>query len=497
MPMPPARPAPPRWHLVCRVIDNFGDVGVLWRLARQLHHEHGVQVDFFIDQPECLRLMAPDIRVVGEDDNIPPAAGRSASCLSDAHRRMATACRAAAEGGMRVHRLDEAAPVGTDVDVVVAGFQARLPERARRRLVDRVRADSPVPLLVQLDYLSAEDWIDGTHGLPSLHPDGLREWFFNPGFGPGNGGLLLERELLRERDAILTDPGRQQHWLKAHGIDARPDDWLVSVLCYPDAPLQALIDAWLADDAPPPASSGPDCTADILLPACIPAATGTRDTADAAPAHLRARPRAAGLNDIQRTTGVDMAARACTGRLHLLVPGAGTQTHLGFLPARAEASGGRLAVTTLPFLPQTEFDHLLWCSHLNLVRGEDSWIRALWAGRPWLWQAYRQEEDAHLDKLAAFLTRAQQLLEAGATASDTVADTSDAPGITPTLMRWQAAMRAWNQAPGTDIGSILQWRDDPAALGLALQLAGRVASASADLARRLVVFAATRTTHAP
>jgi len=37
------------------------------------------------------------------------------------------------------------------------------------------------------------------------------------------------------------------------------------------------------------------------------------------------------------------------------------------------------------------------------VRGEDSWIRAIWAGKPFIWQPYWQTEDTHLIKLQAFL----------------------------------------------------------------------------------------------
>src|SRR5690606_16865286 len=58
---------------------------------------------------------------------------------------------------------------------------------------------------------------------------------------------------------------------------------------------------------------------------------------------------------------------------------------------------------TLPFLSQDAFDQLLWCADLNLVRGEDSFVRAQWAGRPLLWHIYPQTENAHLDKLQAWL----------------------------------------------------------------------------------------------
>jgi uncharacterized repeat protein (TIGR03837 family) len=64
---------------------------------------------------------------------------------------------------------------------------------------------------------------------------------------------------------------------------------------------------------------------------------------------------------------------------------------------------GSLAVTYLPLVPQAQFDRLLWSCDVNFVRGEDSLVRALWAGKPFVWQLYPQHDDAHHAKLEAFL----------------------------------------------------------------------------------------------
>ena len=64
-----------------------------------------------------------------------------------------------------------------------------------------------------------------------------------------------------------------------------------------------------------------------------------------------------------------------------------------------------LTAYALPLLPQSSFDRLLWACDVNFVRGEDSFVRAQWAGRPFVWQIYPQTEEAHLVKLEAFLSR--------------------------------------------------------------------------------------------
>lgn len=57
----------------------------------------------------------------------------------------------------------------------------------------------------------------------------------------------------------------------------------------------------------------------------------------------------------------------------------------------------------LPFLPQTEWDSLLFDSPLLFVRGEDSLSRACLSGVPFVWHAYPQSEEYQLVKVNALL----------------------------------------------------------------------------------------------
>ena len=88
--------------------------------------------------------------------------------------------------------------------------------------------------------------------------------------------------------------------------------------------------------------------------------------------------------------------------VHLRVT-AGRATHAVRLAMTGLAQSAKLDVTELPYLSHTDFDQLLATQDLNLVRGEDSLVRAIWAGKAFLWQIYPQDNGAHWPKLKAFL----------------------------------------------------------------------------------------------
>jgi uncharacterized repeat protein (TIGR03837 family) len=209
---------------------------------------------------------------------------------------------------------------------------------------DSGKRKNPGGCWINLEYLSAENWVAGCHGMASPHPRlPLTKYFFFPGFTPETGGLLRERDLLVRQAAFRT----RDALLARLGLTATPDTLLVSLFCYDNAPLAPLLAAWRDDDAP-------------LLCLVLPG-----------------KPLA--------------AVRACLGS---------GGWHDGGLPFW---NLGNARVVPIPFLSQDAYDELLLACDLNFVRGEDSFARAQWAGQPFVWQAYPQDDVAHLQKLAAFL----------------------------------------------------------------------------------------------
>ena len=87
------------------------------------------------------------------------------------------------------------------------------------------------------------------------------------------------------------------------------------------------------------------------------------------------------------------------------------------LPVGEHLTHASLVVHALPFTDQEGYDELLWACDLNFVRGEDSFVRAQWAGRPFVWHIYPQDENAHRPKLEAFMSRYAASLELPAAAA--------------------------------------------------------------------------------
>ena len=167
----------PRWDIFCTVVDNFGDVGIAWRLARQLAGEHAIAARLFVDDMPALARLAPEI-----DAAMSEQCARGVDVL-----RWSGA------------KVDLAAVSG---EVVVEAFGCGLPPAYLAAMAARGRA----PVWINLEYLSAESWIEGCHGLASRHPTlPLTRYFFFPGFTAQSGGLLRERDLFLRRDRFRAD----------------------------------------------------------------------------------------------------------------------------------------------------------------------------------------------------------------------------------------------------------------------------------------------------
>ncbi len=390
MTIPSPLPGGTRWLVLCRVIDNYGDAGVCWRLARQLAREHDARVTLLINRPELIeRLAGPAGKRCGVEVRRWPANGGPiltpgtvldaapwvslASSARDVALDPRLSASAAASGARTSPANDRS------FDVIVSAFGCEPPPAVRAAL-----AGAPVhPLWIDLEYLSAETWIEACHGLASVKPaDGAVQYLFCPGFTSASGGLLRERDALARIDSIEGERAAVLQQLR--GLTAHPGERLVTLFCYAQAP----VTAWLGA------------------------------LASAASATLVVVPEGVAVQAVERFAGAPLAT--------------------GDPPLRR----GSLRLARIPFVTQDDYDRLLRVADLNFVRGEDSWIRAHWAQRPFVWQPYPQDGSTHIVKLNAFLERMRSaILCAEATGATAATAATEATGSIEAI---EAMMRAWS-----------------------------------------------------
>ncbi len=309
-PLTAAKPVPRRplrWDVFCRVVDNLGDVGVCWRLACNLAAGlagRGDSVRLFIDDASALAWMAPG-----------PHAGIEVLPWPDTH------CSVQADAVLEAFGCD---PPAAYVQSMAA-------------------MQTAAPVWVNLEYLSAEAYVQRSHGLPSPQANGLTKWFFYPGFFADTGGLLHEADLLQRQHGF-----DRSAWLASLGLSLRLGERVVSLFCYDNPALPELM--------------------------------------------------------------VQLAQPGQAPTLLLATPGHAQRQLAALAPSLGPKLRTHLRTHALPWLTQADYDHLLWASDINCVRGEDSLVRAIWAGKPFVWQAYVQSDGAHHAKLRAML-QAQGIAE--------------------------------------------------------------------------------------
>ena len=283
--------------LFCTVIDNFGDIGVSWRLAQALRQRLGWQVHLWLDNLAALRALAPD----------------APTALPCAHQ------------GIQLHAWQEAQHADLDnapaPNLLIETFACTLPPDVHAVI------QTHRPVWLNWEYLSAEDWAIRTHAMPSLQANGCEKYFWQMGFVPESGGLLREADYVEQMDAFKQRQPENTPSLKIAALH-------IFAFGYAGDIWQKWAAAWAEQER------------EIVL-------------------HCAGKP---------------------------------LQTSLS---AWGNVSGS-LKIINQDFVPQAQFDRALWAADVLIVRGEDSFVRAQLAGKPFFWHIYPQAEAAHLDKLNAF-----------------------------------------------------------------------------------------------
>lgn len=308
------------WVFV-RVIDNWGDVGVGWRLCMQLACSFPWRVRLWIDDVAALGKLVLAAELAAVQDAVMVEKWSDDDSVS-----------------LRLAQL-------ADPVMVIETFGCDLPSPVLRRM------QQCQPLWLNWEYLTAEDWAVDLQAMPSLQGNGLAKYFWFMGIDQQSGGLLREANYLSRRNEFLQQPCVQQAFKQQYGLPLEHVGQLWLIFAYTSERWAQWLSMWRGADEPITLWLAGHEVADSLRAAGVIAADALQQVGD--------------TFELEQVTMV-----------------------------------------RIPFVPQSAFDNLLWLADGAIVRGEDSFVRALWAGLPFLWHIYQQEEAVHLQKLDAYWHKA-------------------------------------------------------------------------------------------
>lgn len=279
--------------IFCQVIDNYGDVGVAYRLAREFKRVYpNKKLRFVINQIEELNLIrkSEDIEIILYKD---------------------------------ISKIENSA------DLIIESFGCEIP----KEYMDKALKNAE--LIINLEYFSAEKWVDDFHLQESFLGGNLKKYFFIPGLSEKSGGILLDNEFLERKKKVEAN---KEYYLEKFEIKEKYD-LIGSVFSY-EKNFDSLIEE---------------------------------------------------LKKLGK-------------KIILLILSEKTQKN--FIKYFDNGNNyDKIKFVKLPFFSYDKYEELLALCDFNLVRGEDSFVRALLLGKPFLWHIYPQDENTHIKKLESFLEK--------------------------------------------------------------------------------------------
>lgn len=328
--------------LLCRVVDNYGDIGFVYRLARSLSEicaGRDLSLRLIVSNLESFSKMAPGV---------------------DSSKSVQSFC------GWTVLEWNDAGTCLTEYkknppQVILECFQCGRPEWLDDLLFS---ADFKSRVqIVNVEYLTAEEWADDFHLLKSgTRSINVKKFNFMPGFTEKTGGLVLDADFIKSvssKDAALArlvdflkDGGNAEIALKMENALKSPSVFTAVVFAY-SRNMDGIIEAFVR------------------------------------------------FQNMRRKGNPEF--KVCL----FVASGLSSEPVLESIGKL----GSSLDFISLPYMRQEAWDALLCASDWNLIRGEDSFARACLSGNPFLWHAYVQDDEYQLVKVAAILRRIKEFFE--------------------------------------------------------------------------------------
>lgn len=309
--------------IFCEIIDNYGDIGVVYRTAKELQKIFPKsKIRAFLNRLDEFKKINSQVLDL-PSQNIDGIEYITFDYLRDNANELLTA------------------------QVIIEAFGCQIPEEYMEIAYDNSE------LLINLEYLSAEDWIEDFHLQSSpLGRGKLKKVFFMPGFTEKSGGVITDSNYLERIQRVLEN---KEFYEKKYlsDIEDRENKIVGTLFSYEKNFTPLLEDLKKLDK-------------DVVILAM---GEKTQDS----------------LRKILKNFSIE--------------------------DFRNSLKYGKIEIRFLNFLNQEEYEELINIVDFNFVRGEDSFIRAVLTGKPYMWHIYCQEEYAHMDKIEGFLDKYRRVIE--------------------------------------------------------------------------------------
>ena len=306
----------------CEIIDNFGDIGVVYRISKELKKIfQNVRIRIVLNRLEEFKAINKKVK----DTDYQEIDGLI--CVTEKYVK------------------ENIETFGVS-DVFIEAFGCNVPEE----YVKQAKENSK--LWINLEYLSGEKWIEDFHLCESLIDSKmLKKIFFMPGFSEKSGGVIIDSDFLERMK--FGKENRDEVFKKYFKDFDLKDKFIGTVFSY-EKNFENLLET---------------------------------------------------LKNYEKET-------------ILLLMGEKTQKSFSEILKKnlTEDYGnivkyGKITMIYSDFFSQEEYEEIISASDFNFTRGEDSFVRGIILGKPFMWHIYLQEEKAHMDKIKAFTERFKESVE--------------------------------------------------------------------------------------
>ena len=308
--------------IFCEIIDNFGDIGVVYRISKELKKIfQNVRIRIVLNRLEEFKAINKKVK----DTDYQEIDGLI--CVTEKYVK------------------ENIETFGVS-DVFIEAFGCNVPEE----YVKQAKENSK--LWINLEYLSGEKWIEDFHLCESLiDSKTLKKIFFMPGFSEKSGGVIIDSGFLERMK--FGKENRDEVFKKYFKDFDLKDKFIGTVFSY-EKNFENLLET---------------------------------------------------LKNYEKETV-------------LLLMGEKTQKSFSEILKKnlTEDYGnivkyGKITMIYSDFFSQEEYEEIISASDFNFTRGEDSFVRGIILGKPFMWHIYLQEEKAHMDKIKAFTERFKESVE--------------------------------------------------------------------------------------